>query len=86
MYGLLSLACLFIVIVKPIANLLSDRNPGREAAESGAAIFDEQSVNGGYQSANYIMLFLFGSLCLVFLWRAIRTEKSQPKEVQSEES
>ena len=38
-------------------------------------VFNDEDVNAGARSAQYIMLFLFGSLTLVFAWRAIKPAK-----------
>lgn len=82
MYVLLAIASLVIVIVKPVANLVADSDPAAEAIARGATIHNAESVNEGYMLGNLVMLFLFGSLALVFLWRAIRPLR--PKDVQAD--
>ena len=44
----------------------------------GKVGFNEEDVNAGTRSAKFVMLFLFGSLTLVFAWRAIKPANRPP--------
>jgi hypothetical protein len=56
----------------PVRGLLSTRDVAADARAGGTVVFNDDDVNAGARSAQYIMLFLFGSLTLVFAWRAIK--------------
>jgi hypothetical protein len=69
---ILALLFLILTLVLPVRGLLSSRDVAADAAASGTVVFNADDVNAGARSANYIMLFLFGSLTLVFAWRAVK--------------
>ena len=68
------LAVIFLVLTlaMPVRGLLSSRDVAADVRARGTVVFNDEDVNAGAKSAQYIMLFLFGSLTLVFAWRAIK--------------
>lgn len=68
----LAVVFLVLTLAMPVRGLLSSRDAATEARARGSVVFNDEDVNGGARSADYIMLFLFGSLTLVFGWRAIK--------------
>ena len=75
------LAVLFLALTLaiPVRGLMSSRDLAADAAARGAVVFDADQYNAGARSAQYIMLFLFGSLTLVFAWRAITAKDRRPE-------
>ena len=67
-----ALAVVFLVLTlaMPVRGLLSSRDVAADAA-AGTVVFNAEDVNSG-EDWQYIMLFLFGSLTLVFAWRAFK--------------
>jgi hypothetical protein len=63
---------LALTLAMPVRGLLSSRDAAADARARGTVVFNDEDVNAGARSAQYIMLFLFGSLTLVFAWRAIK--------------
>ena len=69
-----ALAVIFLVLTLaiPVRGLLSSRDAAAEARARGTVVFNDEDYNAGARSAQYIMLFLFGSLTLVVGWRTIK--------------
>lgn len=67
------LACAFLALTlaMPLRGLLSNRDVAADVQAGGGVVFNAADVNSGARTANYIRLFLFGSLTLVFAWRAL---------------
>jgi hypothetical protein len=70
--AVLAVVFLALTLALPVRGLLSSRNPAADARARGTVVFNNEDVNAGAKSAQYVMLFLFGSLTLVFAWRAIK--------------
>ncbi len=70
--ALLAVVCLVLTLAIPVRGLLSSRDVAADVAASGTVVFNAEEVNSGARSAQYILLFLFGSLTLVFAWRAVK--------------
>jgi hypothetical protein len=70
--AVLAVVFLALTLALPVRGLLSSRDVAADVAASGTVAFNAEDVNSGAKSAQYIMLFLFGSLTLVFAWRAIK--------------
>jgi hypothetical protein len=68
----LAVVFLVLTLAMPVRGLLSSRDVAAEVRARGTVVFNDEDVNAGARSAQYIMLFLFGSLTLVFAWRAIK--------------
>jgi hypothetical protein len=71
--ALLAVVFLVLTLAMPVRGLLSSRNVAADVKARGTVVFSDEDVNAGAKSAQYIMLFLFGSLTLVFAWRAIKS-------------
>jgi hypothetical protein len=70
--SILAVVFLVLTLALPVRGLISPGNPAARVAANGTTVFDAADVNSGAQSADYIMLCLFGALTLVFVWRAIK--------------
>ena len=70
--AVLAVVFLALSLALPVRGLLSSGDVAADAAARGTVVFNAEDVNAGAKSAQYIMLFLFGSLALVFAWRAIK--------------
>ncbi len=70
--AVLAVVFLVLTLAMPVRGLLSSRDVAADVAARGTVVFNAEDVNSGARSARYIMLFLFGSLTLVFAWRAIK--------------
>ncbi len=70
--AVLAVVFLVLTLALPVRGLLSSRDVAADARARGTVVFNDEDVNAGARSAQYIMLFLFGSLTLVFAWRAIK--------------
>jgi len=68
------LASVFLILTLaiPIRGLLSTRDVAAEAQARGHVVFDADNVNSAARTTDYILLFLFGSLTLVYAWRALK--------------
>lgn len=73
---ILMIVSLALLIALPVRNLLFPGDPAADVAASGGVVFDPDQVNEGAALATWVMLFLFGSLTLVFGWRAFGPTKS----------
>jgi hypothetical protein len=71
--AVLAVVFLVLTLAMPVRGLLSSRDAADDARAHGTVVFNDEDVNAGARSAQYIMLFLFGSLTLVFAWRAIKS-------------
>jgi hypothetical protein len=69
----LAVVFLALTLPLPVRGLLSSRDAAANVRARGEVAFNDEDVNAGARSAQYIMLFLFGSLTLVFAWRAIKS-------------
>lgn len=70
--AVLAIIFLALTLALPVRGLLSSRDVAAGAAARGTVVFNSEDVNSGAKSAQYIMLSLFGSLTLVFVWRALK--------------
>jgi hypothetical protein len=68
----LAVVFLVLTLAVPVRGLLSSRDVAADARARGTVVFNDEDVNAGARSAQYVMLFLFGSLTLVFAWRAVK--------------
>lgn len=75
--AVLAVVFLVLTLALPVRGLMSSRDAGAEVSARGTPVFNNEDVNAGAQTTQYIMLFLFGSLTLVFAWRAIKPAKAQ---------
>jgi hypothetical protein len=66
---ILCIVFLALTIFFPINGLLQNRDHGQEAIDRGEVVFNENNRNRGAKTAQYGMLFLFGSLTLVYGFR-----------------
>jgi hypothetical protein len=73
--AVLGVIFLALTLAMPVRGLMSSRDVAADVRARGGVVFNDEDVNAGAKSAQYIMLFLFGSLTLVFAWRAIRPAK-----------
>ena len=76
--AVLAVVFLVLTLAVPVRGLLSSRDVAADVKVRGRVVFNEEDVNAGAKSAQYIMLFLFGSLTLVFAWRAIKPASRPP--------
>ena len=70
--AVLAVVFLVLTLAMPVRGLMSSRDVAAHVRAGGGVVFNDEDVNAGAKSAQYIMLFLFGSLTLVFAWRAIK--------------
>ena len=77
---ILAIIFLVLTLILPVRGLMQSNNYAKEAKERGEVVFNESRRNKSARNAQYIMLFLFGSLTLVFGVKAIKKEKN-PNEV-----
>jgi len=70
--GVLAIVFLLLTLTLPVRGLVSSGNPAADAVARGTPVFNAEDVNSGAKSADYIMLFLFGALTLVFGRRSFR--------------
>jgi hypothetical protein len=71
-YAVLAVVFLVLTLAMPVRGLLSSRDVAADVRARGTVVFNDEDVNAGARSGQYIMLFLFGSLTLVFAWRAMK--------------
>jgi len=76
--GVLAIAFLLLTLALPVRALVSLGNSAADVASRGTPVFNAEDVNSGAKSADYIMLFLFGALTLVFGWRSLRPPTPNP--------
>jgi len=69
---------LVLTLAMPVRGLLDSRDVAAEAAARGTVVFNAEEVNSAARTADFIMLFLFGSLTLVFAWRAMTGRRDAP--------
>lgn len=73
----LMIVSLALLIALPVRNLVFPQDAAANVAASGGVVFDPDQVNKGAALATWVMLFLFGSLTLVFGWRAFGPSRSK---------
>lgn len=64
--------CLAILLAWPVRFLVSPPDVASNLKERGTVVFDDEGAQAGAEQAAWVMAFLFGSLTLVFGWRAIK--------------
>lgn len=69
--GVLMVIFLALTLALPVRNMVWPRDAVESIRARGGHVFNEEDVRSSATSFNYITLGLFGSLTLVFGWRAL---------------
>ena len=67
---ILMVVFLILTLVFPVRSFLFPVDYGQNAIDRGEVVFNKETRNEAFKYTQYIMLFLFGSLTLVYGYKA----------------